>query len=222
MTLTVIPKINFSIIFFTVTTCLLSSITNTNAMKRRGYAKEETPGLIVVDKIEELSKMQEATGEHRRFFTSHNNTVFYIKIENDDIICLEYFKNLIDFISKSPQITHLDASKTCITDIQLSAILALCCNTLIELKLDSCFNIQTPVIECPNLIKFSLSRCFQIKDRHLAVILKQCKNTLQELDLSHCIGLVNPIIDCPALNKLNLTHCTNLVKPTIICPDLKI
>ena len=217
----------FFVLGFTATVCLLFSATTTNAMRRRGHQpKPEGPVLIVVDKIEDLSNLQANSDKHSRFFSYHNDSVFYIKIENDDIICLENFKALIKFmtpkpgIAQKPGITHLDASRTCITDEQLSAILELCGDTLIELKLDSCFNVQTPVMKCPKLIKLSMSKCFQITDRCLAAILKQCESTLQELDLSYCIGLVDPKIDCPELKILNLTYCANLVKPTIICPKL--
>lgn len=232
MILSMISRTNFSIIFFTVTTCLLSSVTNTNAMRRRGLKTQDESSCLITNRglIADVGLISDdASHNDPRIYAKKNygfipyrdENCFCIKF-NADIVRLENFRSLIEFITENPGVTHLDASQTCITDGQLSAILDLCGDTVIELNLDSCFNIRTPVIKCSKLIKLSMRKCFQIKDQYLAVILKQCKDTLQTLDLSYCIGLLSPIIDCPVLKALYLDHCTNLVKPTIICPDLKI
>jgi len=227
-----ILRTNFSTVLFTLITCLLSSITTTNAMRRRGHQTQYEPSCLITNRSlianaglisddDSHNDPQIYSRKNYGFIAYRDGNCFYLKIKTD-IVRLENFRSLIEFITENPGITHLDASQTCITDDQLSDILDLCNDTLIDLNLDSCFNIRTPVIKCSKLLKLSLRKCFQITDQHLAVILTQCKNTLQVLDLSYCIGLVNAIIACPNLKLLNLTYCANLVEPTIICPVLKI
>lgn len=222
MILSMILRTNFSIIFFTVNICFLFSVATTNAMIRRRHKTQDESCLItdrslivnsgLISDADSHNASQTYAKKNYGFISFRHENGFYVKIKAD-IVREENFRSLLEFITGNSGITYLDASQTCINDYQLSAILALCCDTLIELNLDSCFNIRTPVIKCPKLIKLSLSKCFQITDQHLAVILTQCKNTLQTLDLSCCIGLFRPIIDCPVLKTLYTTECTNLVTP---------